>query len=299
MTRLRGYLLAVALALVGAGILEAHESSTMVERIRAIRGSNELVQHSLEERKELGQEDLVQPYSTDNRDRYYTYLAVTRNDNPLISEDCRDSVARRVLRDNKDPNVVEGHVGDQERQWQSVMMGAEKVPIVDYYDHLFECAGICGAIVEGLILCHMDAVRRSTPRPEIILFETDYPKEGEGYLFSDRDRSHLRRWAAAALTNNKGVMVIARASILGPTESMVHNQRLTQRRSETVRQLLLRLGVRDELIMIKNVGWESPRLVVEEIASHYGFGSHWRRVANPQFMDQSVVLVAFERSGRH
>ncbi len=94
--------------------------------------------------------------------------------------------------------------------------------------------------------------------------------------------------------SNKSVVLLGRASILGPGETFATNHALAKRRIEAVAEILIEGGLSTNNLVRNVVGWEPPRLTVREISEAYGFGSIWKIQTNPQYMDQSVMIVGYE-----
>ena len=138
----------------------------------------------------------------------------------------------------------------------------------------------------------MDAVRASPHL--VVFFSIDEPRAGDEYrsVLSRNAREDIAIFSTEMTRQGRDLALYARASILGPGESFAHNRGLTKRRGHAIETALRESGFRGRITQ-RPVGWEPPRLAVREIADYFGFGAQWSARVNPQFMDQSVVVVGY------
>lgn len=232
------------------------------------------------------------PVPEDARVDSWSFLVVTRPDNPLVSYECRKGAFQRAFEVTDDREFVEPHVNEHLEEWREVQAGTRKIKLSSYLKHMKECDEFCGPYTGLLIKCHVEAV--STRSRELVLFKIGSPRVGEPFRFLERDRNRIVYFARQMKISNKSVVLLGRASILGPGETFATNHALAARRIEAVAEILVEGGLSKDKVLRSVVGWEPPRLNVQEISDAYGFGNIWKIQANPQYMDQSVMLVGYE-----
>lgn len=231
--------------------------------------------------------------SSEGDDPWSGVLSVTSVHNPLISTDCRKRALTRAATVTNHEEFVTDHIEDHLEEWRDVLQGKLTVRLSTYLKHLDECGEFCGPYIAGILKCHVDAVRNSSHT--IIFFEVGRPHCGETFSFTEEDRRALERFVSEIRSRGEKLVLIGRASILGPNEKVEHNRRLAMRRVDVVKDAMIDMGFPPHDIRGMPISWEPPRLVVTEIAKAYGFVDEWKDKArfDPHFMDQSVVLVAY------
>jgi hypothetical protein len=219
-------------------------------------------------------------------------LQVVQVSDPLLTEQCRKQAVSRALEVTGKPQMIRGHMVDSIHKWDDAMEGSKPIRMSEYLAHLAECKDFCRPLMGLLLRCHADAVRANPHL--IVFFQVDEPRPGETHrrALSRSSRDELELFAREMNLQNRDLVLYPRASILGATESYAHNRRLTRRRSLAIERALREVGFRGRIVH-RAVGWEPPRLAVREISSYFGFDHHWSEMQNPQYMDQSVVVVGF------
>ena len=232
------------------------------------------------------------PVPEDPRVDSWSFLVVTRPDNPLVSYECRKGAFQRAFEVTDDREFVEPHVDEHLEEWREVQEGTRKVKLSSYLKHMKECDEFCGPYTGLLIKCHVEAVRSHSR--DLVLFEVGRPRVGEAFRFLERDRTRIVYFARQMEISNKSVVLLGRASILGPGETFATNHALAKRRIEAVAEILIESGLSRDKLVRSVVGWEPPRLTVQKISEAYGFGNIWKIQTNPQYMDQSVMIVGYD-----
>ena len=224
-------------------------------------------------------------------DAWSGYLQLTQTDNPVISRACRQQALDRALAVTGGPSEVVAHIHERQALWREGVEGTYTIPRADYLAHIEECEPFCGPYIGGLLRCHIEAVREYPHL--LVLFEIAYPLPDEPFQFHPADQDMILNFARQTQSEGKKLLLVGRASILGPHEDFAYNQSLARRRVDVVEDLLLQNGYPHQAVLKKPLAWEPPRLVASDIASAYGLAEEWGRQLNPQYMDQSVLIVAY------
>ena len=232
------------------------------------------------------------PVPEDPRVDSWSFLVVTRPDNPLVSYECRKGAFQRASEVTDDREFVEPHVNEHLEEWREVQQGTRKIKLSSYLKHMKECDEFCGPYTGLLLKCHVEAV--SSRSRDLVLFKIGRPRVGEPFRLAERDRARIEYFASKMKSSNKSVVLLGRASILGPGENFATNHALAKRRIEAVAEILVESGLSEDKLVRNVVGWEPPRLMVQEISDAYGFGNIWKIQTNPQYMDQSVMIVGYD-----
>jgi hypothetical protein len=227
-------------------------------------------------------------------DPWNDILQVSRPDNPLITDACRERALARVLDNAADRESVAEHLREQVDVWRQVRQGARHLRLSEILLHLADCREGCGAYLSGILSCHIDGVR-SRPRT-IVYFDAGRPREDEEryFVFSRRDERRISELARAALAEGRDVILLSRAAGAGAFDrnNLSGNNALAWRRARVVDNLLIAAGVPRDRIRWKILSWETPRLAASDVARGYGFLDDWQSMQDKRDMDRSVVLVA-------
>ncbi len=228
-------------------------------------------------------------------DPWNDILQVSRPDNPLLTEECRERALARTLDNASDrPGMIE-HLRLQVEYWDQVRQGARHLRLSEILLHLADCHEGCGAFMSGISSCHIEGVRSRLRT--IVYFGAGRPRSHEEryFVFSERDERRISELAREAVTEGKDIILLSRASGEGAFDqhNTSGNNALAWRRARVVDRLLIASGVPRDRIRWKILAWETPRLAASDIAGAYGFLDDWNSMANKQSMDRSVVLVAY------
>ncbi len=230
-----------------------------------------------------------------HNDPWNDVLQVSRLDNPMITEACRTKALERALSNATDREQVISHLRQQVDMWSELRLGARQMRLSEILLHLAECRGGCGPYMSGVLSCHIEGVR-SHPR-SIVYFDIGRPRSAEEryYVFSRADESRITEFARRALAADQDILLLSRASILNAYDrhNISGNNAVAWRRARVVDRLLIDHGFPRDRIQWKILAWQMPRLVASDVAAAYGFLDDWKSLPNKQYMDQSVVLVAF------
>lgn len=228
-------------------------------------------------------------------DPWNDVLQVSRLDNPLVTEACRAKALERALSNATDREEVIRHLRDQVDHWTELRQGARQLRLSEILLHLAECRGGCGPYMSGILSCHVEGVR-SHPRA-IVYFGVGRPRATEEryYVFSRDDERKITDFARLASERDLDIVLFSRASILNAFDrhNISGNNAVAWRRARVVDRLLIAGGYPRDRIRWKILAWEMPRLVASDVAGAYGFLDDWNRMSNKQYMDQSVVMVAY------
>ncbi len=222
-------------------------------------------------------------------------LQVSRLDNPMVSEACRESALERVLDNAPDRISVLDHLKAQVAIWSQVRQGARHLRLSETLLHLAECRHGCAAHMSGILSCHISGIRNRDRA--IVYFDAGRPRsyEEDSFEFSARDRRRVTDLARKAMEEGKNIILFSRAS--GGAAFDRYNtsggNALAWRRARVVDKLLTAGGVPRDRIQWKALAWETPRLAASDVAGAYGFLDDWRSMSDKQSMDRSVVLVAY------
>ncbi len=228
-------------------------------------------------------------------DPWNDILQVSRLDNPLITEACRTKALERALNNATDREQVIDHLREQVDLWTELRQGARQLRLSEILTHLAECQGGCGPYMSGVLSCHIEGVRSHSRA--IVYFDVGRPRATEEryFVFSRGDESRITEFARQALQAGQDILLLSRASILNAYDrhNISGNNAIAWRRARVVDRLLIDHGFPRDRIQWKILAWEMPRLVASDVAAAYGFLDDWNSMPNKQYMDQSVVLVAF------
>lgn len=229
-------------------------------------------------------------------DLFSDVFQVSHLDNPFVTDACRKEAIRGVFLRAETPEKrreIRDHLVTQIGEWDVVRAGEAEVHLSDFLGHLHDCDQACGLFMSKILKCHIDGVK---VQPHMIVyFETGRPQrdEAHNFPFGHEDRTNLESFAQRVDSQGMDLMLLSRASILHLGENPLGNQVVATRRAQVVEELLVDLGFPENKIRKKILTWELPRLVSEDAAGEYGFRDDWDLFPNKQYMDQSVVLVAY------
>lgn len=228
-------------------------------------------------------------------DPWNDILQVSRPDNPLVTEACRERALAKVLDNAADRASVDDHLRSQVNYWGQVRQGARHLRLSEILLHMADCHEGCGAFMAGILSCHIEGVR-SRPRT-IVYFKTGSPRlyEEHYFVFSKRDEGRIAELARQALTEGTDIILFSRAAGAGALDqhNISGNNTLAWRRARVVDRLLIASGVPRDRIRWKILSWETPRLSASDVARTYGFLDDWANMPDKEAMDRSVVLVAY------
>ena len=227
-------------------------------------------------------------------DPWNDILQVSRVDNPLITDACRERALGRALDNASDRVAMIDHLKSQVEIWDEVRQGARHLRLSEILLHLADCRDGCGPYLSGVVSCHIEGVRHR-PRT-VVYFQAGRPRSYEEryFVFSRRDERRITELARKTLAEGKDIILFSRAAGEGALDAhnLSGNNALAWRRARVVDRLLIAAGVPRDRIRWKILSWETPRLSASDVARAYGFFDDWRSMANKQSMDRSVVLVA-------
>ncbi len=220
-------------------------------------------------------------------------LQVSRPDNPLLTEACRQRALARVLDNASDPAGTREHLKGQVDHWHQVRRGARQLRLSEILLHFASCRDGCAPYMAGIMSCHIEGVRGR--HRAIVYFDAGRPRSYEEayFVFSKRDESRINELARRALAGGKHVILLSRASGAGAFDSynISGNNAVAWSRARVVDKLLVAAGVPRDRIQWKILSWETPRLAAGDVAGAYGFLKDWQSMPDKQSMDQSVILV--------
>lgn len=222
-------------------------------------------------------------------------LQVARPDNPMVTEACRQRTRTRILRNASDRKVTLEHLKGQVERWDQVRQGARRLRLSEILLHMANCPLGCGSYLSGISSCHIEGIRGR--ERTIVYFDADRPREYEEryFVFDRRDERRIQDLARKALTADKNILLLSRASGANAfdTHNLSGNNAIAWSRARVVNNLLVAAGVPRDRILWKILSWETPRLAAGDVAEAYGFLDDWQSLPDKQAMDQSVVLVAY------
>ncbi len=236
---------------------------------------------------------LTEEHFGHDHDAWMDLFKVTRSDNPLVDPACRQEAMERTIEVTGNPGAVEKHIKARTENWNEVRQGKHEVRLSEYLGHLRECTRVCGPYVSGLLSCHVEGGRRRSHM--IVHFGVGRPRasEADRFSFSPDDANQMREFSERMKGQGKELLLLSRASMLHANEKVQINQLVAQRRADAVEHFLIDSGYPMSQIRKKVLAWEPPRLDAYEMAQAYGVDGDWLAQPNKQYMDQSVVLVAF------
>ncbi len=228
-------------------------------------------------------------------DPWNDILQVSRPNNPLLTESCRERALARVLDNASDRAGMREHLKGQSEIWEQVRQGARHLRLSDILLHMADCREGCGPYLSGVQSCHIEGVRRRLRT--IVYFDTDRPRmrEERYYVFSRRDERRITEFAGQAVAGDHDVMLFSRVTGAGAFDrhNISGNNALAWRRARVVDKLLTAAGVPRDRIHWKILSWETPRLAASDVAGAYGLLDDWQSMTDKQAMDRSVLLVAY------
>ncbi len=221
-------------------------------------------------------------------------LQLSRPENPLLSDACRERARTRVLDNASDRAATLEHMQGQVEYWDQVRQGARHLRLSEILLHMATCNHGCAPYLSGILSCHIEGVRGRGRT--IVYFDADRPRMHEElfFAFSRRDQRRIRELARAALADGKNIILFSRVGGAGAldTHNISGNNAIAWRRARAVDKALVAAGVPRDRIQWQILSWETPRLAAGDVADAYGFLDDWQGMADKQSMDQSVVLVA-------
>ena len=221
-------------------------------------------------------------------------LQVSRPDNPLLMEGCREHARSRILDNAVDRAGMLEHLHEQVEVWDQIKKGARQLRVSEILLHLADCRMGCAAYMSGILSCHIEGVRSRSRT--IVYFEADqpWPQTEHYFVFSRRDEGRITAFARKVLAEGKDIILFSRTSgaIAFDQHNISGNNAMAWRRARVVDRLLTAAGVPRDRIRWKILAWETPRLAASDIASAYGFLADWESMPDKQAMDHSVVMVA-------
>ncbi|MFU8876688.1 MAG: OmpA family protein [Wenzhouxiangellaceae bacterium] len=226
-------------------------------------------------------------FSGDDQPRWLQGLTVTRSENPMLEQQCRE----QALAGNTQRLQDEGRYASDEETLHATVehmhmhhefIRDQRVSYADYLASLVECEEFCAPLVASLMQCHVLSVARKPHA--IVLFGLDSSRVESGY------RNGVIGEMASHYLNNpeSSILVIGRASQIG---DLTYNRRLAAQRALAVRDELTGAGVPFEKIRPIWFGWEPPQLD-HRIAEEYGIAELYQQHGKAA-LNQSVVMVIF------
>jgi hypothetical protein len=240
----------------------------------------------------IGGPNIPIPPQSQGDDFWSGMLQVTQMNNPLISSQCRRGAVEKAKEAIGGPEKALAHASEHLEEWRHVLQGDRQMSIDQYLEHMVNCKEFCGPLIGSLIKCHVDSAKNCSPL--IVMFDVASPKD-LAFRFPPGDESAIREFATRMRSERRKILLESRASILNGRERLLYNLPLSRRRAAVVRDILIEAGFPSEDILVKSLCWEPPRLAITDIAEAYGFGEVRRRLQNSQSMDQSVVLLGYNR----
>ena len=239
-------------------------------------------------------EALITPPATIPSTMLDGVFQLTRQDNPLITQECRDKAWMISLNARSFGMNYTQRLEQVAAKWVKLYdKGPEKTPITkfQYLSEMNKC-DICGPIVNELLRCHIDGVKS---HPSLIV----YFRSGDYSL----DRlNRVKLFEFANMIGKSGgkwrVFLEGRASILSADEDSNYNRQLSLKRIMSVYSVLLETGhfAYDDL-QHKNITWEPPRLNDIARAREYGVDVDLNGFANREYINQSVVVTFYRPQG--
>ncbi len=244
------------------------------------------------ERRPGGEDRVRVPRTAAGNPSIYQALTVAREDNPLLTKQCRRDAARfsvDALRsamglesESAALTAAAAHIQSHLDFIKNELNGS--MSYSQYLKAVAECRAFCAPLVVSLVRCHVLSVARRDHG--IVLFGFDRFDVDPGYA----DPNGLIAAVAEALRqdSDRKVLLIGRASKIG---NLRYNRRLSARRALSVQDELLALGVSENRVETMWFGWEPPQ-IDSFIATEYGIG-HLLEQEGRQRMNQSVVMVLY------
>jgi len=256
--------------------------------------SNVLFERSMKELFDTSERISDQPgadeptaFAGDDRPRWLQGLTVTKQDNPMLEQACREE----ALAGNTQRLVDQGayasdsetlHATVEHMQMHHEFIDDNRISHADYLRSLTECEEFCAPLVASLMECHILSVAR---RPHgIVLFDIDSSRVDRDFRSGVVDEM-AREYSTS---NESQILLIGRASQIG---ELAYNRRLAAQRALAVRDELTAAGVPFERIRPIWFGWEPPQ-IDSVMADEYGMGELLEEYGYDG-MNQSVVMVIF------
>ncbi len=192
---------------------------------------------------------------------------LTRQDNPLITQECHDKAWLISINSRSFGMDYTQRLQQVTNKWVKLYeKGPEKTPITkfQYMSELNKC-DICSPIFNELLRCHINGVKSN---PSIII----YFSSGK-HALTRANRARVIDFAnrIGRGEGNWKVFVEGRASILSQSEDSNYNRELALKRIMAVYGVLLETGhFSYEDVQHKNITWEPPRLNDIARARDYG-----------------------------
>lgn len=235
------------------------------------------------------------PSQVNGDDFFSGLLKTTQLDNPFITQQCRIEAIQAAAHSIGGTEPALAHAAVHLEEWKQLLRGEKRVSLSEYLDSILNCKDFCAPLVGALLKCHIQGVGNEDPADRLIfIFDVEVPRAHEQFQFSSAEKERIVNFAKTMSAEGKMILIEARASIRNTRESLRYNLELSERRGNLMRQALIEAGFPAEHILMKNLCWEPPRLASEEIAEIYGFGSVRGSLQDPQYMDQSAVLLGYD-----
>lgn len=222
-----------------------------------------------------------------NQPRWLQGLTVTKSDNPMLEDACRQQAVKKVTLQAAEKMHIRGAEQALQATLDHMQQHADfirnnEISHTDYLRSLAECETYCAPLVASLMQCHILSVAR---RPHgIVLFDlasTHVEAAYEDGIIAELAEEFSRQEGAQ-------VLVVGRASQIG---DLRYNRRLAGQRALAVRDRLVNAGVPLEKIRPIWFGWEPPQIDAF-MAAEYGMNDMFQSNGK-DLMNQSVVLVLF------
>ena len=279
-------ILAVTATCLVAGLAFAQSETQDESDALFERSMQELFDTSETIADEPGAEQQI-TFAGDDSPRWLQGLTVTRSDNPMLEQACRE----QALASNTERLQREGAYASENETLQATMehmhmhhefIQGQQVSYGEYLSQLANCTEFCAPLVASLMQCHVLSVAR---RPHgLVLFD----------LGSSRVEQHYRSSVVQEMAQkyldgeDKRILLVGRASQIG---DLAYNRRLAAQRALAVRDELTAAGVPFERIRPIWFGWEPPQ-IDSLVADEYGIAKIMEDYGRDG-INQSVVMVIF------
>jgi outer membrane protein OmpA-like peptidoglycan-associated protein len=256
--------------------------------------SNAMFQRSMQELFDTSETIANKPgaeqeitFSGDDQPRWLQGLTVTRSDNPMLEQACRE----QALASNTERLQHEGAYASENETLRATMehmhmhhefIQGQQVSYGEYLSQLASCTEFCAPLVASLMECHVLSVAR---RPHgVVLFDLGSSRVEESFR-----SSVINEMAQAYLESaDQRILLVGRASQIG---DLAYNRRLAAQRALAVRDELTEAGVPFERIRPIWFGWEPPQ-IDRMVAEEYGIAGLMEEYGHDG-INQSVVMVIF------
>lgn len=285
---------AVLLGCMTAGLALAHLAFAQSQTATEADDSDAMFERSMQELFDTSEKIADEPgaeqevtFSGDDSPRWLQGLTVTKSDNPMLAQACRE----RALESNTERLQREGDYASENETLQATMehmhmhhefIQGRQVSYGEYLSQLANCTEFCAPLVASLMQCHVLSVAR---RPHgVVLFDLASSRVEPDYRSSVIDEM-----AEAYLDGqDKRILLVGRASQIG---DLAYNRRLAAQRALAVRDELTAAGVPFERIRPIWFGWEPPQ-IDSLVAEEYGIAGLMDEYGRDG-INQSVVMVIF------